>query len=403
MCSEHDSELTITVPEWNIAGLNQRITKLNNRATKLDCPQLTVVCSEPRSIPDPGITTAPIPNIVVYDVTIKGECPRIDGYTFYGSLDHVSLPGSTVVKTVPGLNIPTQFFESKPVCDHCGTVRRRNDTFVLKQANGEFIQIGRTCLKDFMGHDPKNVVGYLQSLYKVISELSDEEQMFVGGGKQHWGFDSTEVLLGTMAIIRQHGWKSKSKAVDGETPTADLVIDMFMPSRDPNHKRWLANIRSDMKKNHESDSTTAMDAIKWLDSQETTGEYIHNLKSIRRSKQGVPTNLFGFWCSLIPTYIRAKEREQQNDLKNEYFGKIKNKYTAKVTINHVNQTQGYGGQIMIYTMITDDGYTLTWFSNSSTVTMNLGEQYTIAFTVSSHQEWGPHKQTKVVRVKLVDS
>ncbi|KKN37432.1 hypothetical protein LCGC14_0763350, partial [marine sediment metagenome] len=157
------------IPSWNVSVLGDKIKKINKRANKIGCPELKIT--------DHGTTVRIHPvdaeanvmgkdwdncrKITYHKISIDGEPPKVAGWTFLGTLDHVTIEGAVLVNTVPGNKIPTQFHNVKAYCDHCKKIRRRRDTFVLRNDNvapwdeQEYKVVGRNCLKDFLGHDPR--------------------------------------------------------------------------------------------------------------------------------------------------------------------------------------------------------------------------------------------------------
>ena len=159
----------ITIPSWNLDRLQHEVDKLNRRAKKLGLAPFSFTY-ETRSIKDPryedshGYTLPDAPYIEVADVTFHGEGPKVEGWKFVGSLDHVTFPEDVLVKTVPGETIPEKYFHADSTCDHCGHKRKRKDTFVLENIEtGETQQIGRQCVKDYIGHDPERIARLLSS------------------------------------------------------------------------------------------------------------------------------------------------------------------------------------------------------------------------------------------------
>ena len=59
----------------------------------------------------------------------------------------------------------------KPVCDHCKAFRKRLKTFVLRNIeSGKYYRVGSTCVRDFIGYDPSQLMEqarYLDLLIKI--------------------------------------------------------------------------------------------------------------------------------------------------------------------------------------------------------------------------------------------
>lgn len=402
---------TFEIPEWNIPKLEKKITAMNKKADKIGCPHVEIEVLGERKIPAAGFEAQAdvfglhtVPQNTVYEIAFNGEGPKIAGWKFIGTLDHITLPGSVIVNTVPGENVPADFYHNEPVCDHCGKIRRRNETFVLEHDEGEFTQVGRQCLKDFLGHDPAAVARWLTSLNRLTESLGEEDEWFGGGGGRHdYFFNSTRVLMVTAAIIKKYGWVPKSAADFDRPATAGIVMDAFMPPAKGGRvyeqwQEWLVSLNIDTEDNQKE----AVAAQEWLKTQDANNEYMHNLHALAKA-EGIPFKMFGYWCSLVATYQRAQERLRlaaaQKKL-NEYFGEIKKRVDFNVKVLSIKYTEGLYGPVGVVRMLDDDGRTIMWFANTE-VDMKAGLRYNVKATVRKHEVYNNWKQTIVNRVKVL--
>ena len=234
------------IPVGHKDRLHKEIAKLNKRAEKLGCEPVELVdhgevlrvdpvyiqrISTPEH-PYPAIPED-APKIRYMRISINGDAPKLAGYTFVGTLDHVVLPGSVVVKAVPGENVPEEFYDHDAYCDHCNKIRRRNQTFVLfNEEENKHVQVGRQCLRDFLGHDPNAIARFLSAVWRLMDSFDDEETWGMGsGGYREWSYNHVRVLELTSAIIRHSGWVPRSSANpdEGRSATADEVAYALTP------------------------------------------------------------------------------------------------------------------------------------------------------------------------------
>lgn len=96
---------------------------------------------------------------VFIDTRITGQAPRHAGWEFLAAVDSVEQADGTtglVTRSAAGVDLPAGSREIlRPgACGHCGTNRRRSATFLVRHTGtGELMQVGKSCLKDFTGHD----------------------------------------------------------------------------------------------------------------------------------------------------------------------------------------------------------------------------------------------------------
>jgi superfamily I DNA/RNA helicase len=157
--------IVATVDHQSLNQIKKKFERLAKKANslKIQPPELAVE----------SINSFP----VRYQITFSFNPPSISGWTLLGILHHRN--GNTEVHPMAGQQVPQQYQEAGPDCDHCETAQRRKDTFILQNENKEVRQVGRTCLKDFFGGlNPEPIVYFsdaIDSLRKDISELSAED------------------------------------------------------------------------------------------------------------------------------------------------------------------------------------------------------------------------------------
>jgi len=415
----------VKIAEGSLPSLDKAIEKLNRRADKIGCPHVSYTVHRSFTAPSPyhvkrlerqafelslpitQETIDALPKIKMNEVEILGEGPKIEGYKFIGTLDHYTLPGKVIVQSVPGETVPTQFFDSEAICNHCDKIRNRVETFIVESDDGEYLQVGRNCLKDFFGHDPMAIARFLTRVMKFCSDLEDEDKW--GGRGQRSGdwmyLDSVKVLTNTAAVIRTYGWVPRSAASpeEGRTATADRVSYIMTPSwsRDALEakQKFIATLKFDEAKDNEE----ALNAALWLTEQEDNpgNSYMHNLKLLADVDM-VPIKMLGYWCSLVSTFQRAQERLERAKatLKlNEYYGTEGERIEVEVTCVGVRYIDGRYGPVTIHRMLTAEGHTLMWFANTGSK-MDTGHRYLIRGRIKGHDEYKDWKQTKLTRVSV---
>lgn len=415
------------IAEANMERLTKEINKLNRRAAKIGCEPLEIVIHKTEKRPDPvqlsrlkqyksergepisKIEIDDIPLIDINTVEIVGEGPKIEGYKFIGTLDHYTIQDKVIVNTVPGETVPPQFFEASAICNHCDKIRRRTETFVVENLeDGSYIQVGRNCLRDFFGHDPQAVARWLSRVLHFVASLEeDDDDWRTPGGRYEHYYNAMKVLTNVVAVIRTLGYVSRKAAQIDETKattTGDVrwIMSRAIGKEREAQKRFIASI--DFRP--EEDLAEAEAAVAWLKEQEGSNEYMHNLKLLEDEK-AVPSRMFGYWASLIPTYQRAMDRlelariERENSL-NEHLGEVGQRLTdIRVRCKSVKAIAGHYGTVNIHRMKDEDGRTLVWFANTE-AKMTRGHEYVIRATIKKHDEYEDWAQTHLNRVMVLE-
>lgn len=139
--------------EANLAGLITRLEKLNKRGARIGAAPIIWKEVGHEDVPVEG-QSGKVERIVVLDVI--GETPKFNGWSFVGVLNHTE--EGNIIRAVPGTEVPVQYRDRRPCCDHCQCDRNRRDTYIVRHDDGVFKQVGSNCLRDFLGHaDPSKL------------------------------------------------------------------------------------------------------------------------------------------------------------------------------------------------------------------------------------------------------
>jgi len=405
------------IPSWNIPRLEKEVAKINKRAAKLGVGSISLVTHEIKKDIHPewiarvaeGLTIESyeeIPKVTLHCIEFVGEPPKLAGWSFVGKLDHISLPGEVVLKAVPGQEIPAQFYNAEAMCKHCGKIRRRNDTFILNHEDGQYTQVGRQCIRDFLGHDPSRIASHLTAIWKLIDNIENENEGWFGGGYRDYMFSHEKVLTVTSAVIRTFGWMPKSRAEGENKPaTAQLVCELLLPAGIGNDSAKQQLVKQ-IKWNDVQDTAEANNATEWLKTQpdNVNNDYMQNLKKIARA-ESVPSAMFGYWCSLISAYHRAvgeeANRKQVHKL-DAWLGNPKDKVTIEVQVVGKTYLSSNFGAVTLVRMVDTEGRTLVWFASSKSG-MDERCKYLIKGTIKSHGLFREQKQTVLTRVKVIEN
>lgn len=404
-----------TIPAHNYERVIKEIEKLNRRAQKLNFPCMELEVVKQYDIPHPKyvkladaghISKESIPMVTMRDIVVNGDAVKIEGFDLMGTLDHYSIPGKCIVKTVPGQSVPSEFHNHDATCDHCNKKRYRTETFVLREdGTDNYTVVGRQCVRDFIGYDVSALMRYLQRWRDLTASFSDEEDDRWWGGRYVPQYNKEEVLASTFGAIRVRGWKAKSACDEGETPTSVYVANLFEPpvfSRGQEREKadWYAFVQ-DVQSSHKEDLVEAGEAIEWLKQQPDNNEYMHNLHVLNEC-ESIPSNMFGYWCSLAAAYQRAMntlkvQQAARQAQKNEWIGDPKDRLELEVEVVTITAIDGAYGVVNIHRMLDSEGRTLVWFANTDSPEMDAGHKYVIRATVKKHDEYKDWKQTVVSR------
>lgn len=400
--------------------LIQKIEKINKRARKNKLPEVKLEIvkeySRERKNPDTNVKY----EVPYYTVKVSGDAPKIAGYKFIATIEHQE--GGNIIRSVPGEEGNAKikdFFEAKPhYCDHCKKIRRRIDTFIVKEEKtGKLRQIGRNCLADFLGGaDPKAILWYFNNRDNIFKVVQEAEQAAEKKGIRGDQFVPLEtVLIMAAALIREFGYLSSKAAQEayqrdgGYMPTTAGDIRWVLYSvKERNMDKRSRKVLDIAKTPTVADEQHVAKVLKWFaelpDQQKQSNEFMHNLDVIVKSNKVNPRNI-GFAVALFPVYARAmdmiKKRETTAKKSNEWIGQPGQKLTpTDITVIRTRMISGHFGSTQIVSMEDPKGNVFVWFNNSQK-RFEEGEKAKIVGTIKKHDEYNGRKQTHLTRVKAV--
>lgn len=343
------------------------------------------------------------------ELTVIGSAPQVGPYEFLAKIEHT--PAGNILDIVPGRTVYPRFRCTKSSCEHCRTARQRNETFVLRNTEtGEEVQVGRTCLKDFLGYCDPAAIAQRFAFFRDFAAAGEEDDSW---GFKGWGAiaPTNEVLALTSACIRLRGWASKGAAlVQDITPTSYHVSDVLWPPIDINkdynreRKALMEELKSAVT---DADWALAEQAIEWA-AQGGAGnsDYGHNLQVLCSTKL-TESKRVGFVASAVQAYERAMEREverakgRERNANSTWVGQVGERLKGLVLTQDSSRTISSAYGDMVLTKFSDqDGNVLTWFTASGTGLQN-GTRVKVDGTVKRHSDYQGAKETQLNRCKVV--
>jgi hypothetical protein len=335
---------------------------------------------------------------VFHRVSVTGETPKINGWTFCGTIDHRA--GGNILRSVPGAGeLPIKFRSVDAICEHCGVARRRNDTFILRcAATGEYKQIGKQCLRDFIGYD---VAAFAESA-KWLSSLepsdSDGEGGYGGYGGQSRDIMLTKYLAHAHACIRKFGWVSAKDAEIRDTRrTSSAAMENMFPL--PKY-RHLALPLTDR------DYQIAEQAVAWVRGIiAPRGDYEYNL-TVVAAGEFITYRDIGLAASMIQGLYRHQEQtikraERLVSLKNsQHLGAIKERLRdLPALVYGYRAFESAHGSSHLFRLRTPEGNVILWWA-SKAQDLSIGDNVLLTGTVVKHTEYENVKQTTLSRCKI---
>lgn len=322
-----------------------------------------------------------------HHVEIIGTAPRFAGWTFAATLEHLGEAG-TIVRSIGETEVPERFRAAGPDCEHCNVHRLRRDTYVVRHDNGQYKQVGSSCIQDFLGHTaPQTLAQQATFLSDVLA--AGEAGQEGGGFSTPRAWPLVDFLAAASAVVALEGYISKKQAeADMIQSTADRTLAQF----DPRTKSAeLVNV-------NQANRDEAGLAATWAETQEDPSDYAHNIRVIARSGVVTPRQA-GYAASIVTAHHRALAKQAEaargSQAPSRHVGKVGERLAFSVLVQRVRSFDSQWGVSHLHVGIDPEGNVLKWYSGSPT---QEGTILKIKGTVKAHDQYNGTAQTVLARV-----
>ena len=400
---------THAVPTCNLPLFKKKIADVARRARRNRLPVPVVFYGEEREVEmaqqaivdgEHGRELASRKvRVTVRDVTVTGETMRVAGWTPVATLTH-ERAGEPIIYTWPGETCPVEYHAADNTCDHCGYRRSRKRTFIIRNDEGEHRNIGSSCVRDYCGIDPAEILKR-QTILDLIDTTFDEfrEQRDSTGAVP---LCAAAYLAVVCMVSREYGWKSsKAAREDGGDPTW-AEADTYRHVHSKGHDWYNGGRKVEVTDADRARAAKALEAAQ--DFERAGNAYLHNLRAIARSGVLHSVRERALIASL-PAYVdSAKERERRRAEERNgnpgHFGIVGERTQFEVKCVMQKTFAGNYGPSTFHRLVTREGHILTWWA-SGRVRINPDAGWTsIRGTIKAHTEFRGVPQTKLTRCAL---
>jgi hypothetical protein len=400
------------IPEANIDRLEEKLAKLNKRAAKVGASPILMERTGSELVESfTGDELSANRRKVVTRyilVSLKGETPKLNGWSFTATLQLLAGDdgkSATILRVVPGQELPERFRTAPQLCEHCNTVRARRDTYVVRNEAGDYKQVGSSCLGDFLGHgDPHQLATWAEWLANFGHDCSEAEDEEWGGGgpRGREEFELADFLSVAAQVIRISGWISRKRAEAsfGLESTYDTVSALTFS--------WLrlsAETKRELQEHYgevtDEDRATAEASTEWvreIGTHERISDYEHNLLALL-SIGSVPRRAAGIAASMVGSYLRAAELLVQAAQKsNEFIGREGDRLELGLTCKLIRGYQTAFGSAERVVFEDAQGNCFVWFTREAPSFCEIDKPFKASARIKKHESYNGRNQNVITRV-----
>ena len=316
---------------------------------------------------------------------------KVGDYSFVASLEWVDDANENLIKKASEDVYVPPIYKSRRMCDHCHTSRNRVHTIILKNnESGEYVQVGKSCVRDYIGVDLGNYASFL-SFFDSIDEFLEMTEF---KGQTHWKKNYTvrEILEQACEEANKNGYISKSVAIDNDVDsTSQRVFYAIMGITNLDGK-----LLYELHKVDEHTNEMVRDVYNFFENLDSDNDYINNLKTLLKVEY-VQADKLGMVVSMVGTKLRIENENRERELRtpSEYIGSVGDKITFRAIPKCIYSTPSQFGYFYIYKMISNNNV-IVWNTSK-----NLEEDVELEFvaTVKEHSVYRGEKQTEITRAR----
>lgn len=319
--------------------------------------------------------------VFAVELNIESDIVRKDGWTVVGQIECVEY-GKNVVKMFDETPVYNGWYTEPLVCYHCFTTRARRFVYIIKDERGVCKTVGKSCLKEYTGIDPKLIAMNQEVGDLIFNEYNVDDYDF--GGHYDFAYDVLDAIATANDIIKEHGYVKS----DENNSTKSRLIAEFGTFEPSEASKKMAQ---EMK-----------EILSQMDYSELSS-FLCNVKNMLQAGY-IRSNSFGYIAYAPVAFeklMKQKAQEQRNEEskgQSEYVGNVGEKLTVDLKESKlVTSWQTIYGWTHLYKFVTADNNVLVWYASRA----YEGEPKRITGTIKDHKEYDGEKQTVMTRCKLV--
>lgn len=392
-----------TIPSENMNRLKSKIGVIQRKAKKLgvEAPYFSIVREYEKEMQKGNDTYM----VKFTDVEVNGLKAKLPGWNFLATIDHHE--AGNIIRFNPaneGAFNVNDFRNVKPKCDHCNTTRNRNDTFIMSHESGELKQIGRNCIKDFLGLPSADYYAMLCELEYTLD--SKDEDDLGRWSKGEMLTDISDVLKAAAMFIRLNGYRSAKM----ETKTTRNSVNFWMGTDEKKYSEALKEAKPEIQAADEEMAKASLDLVLSWGEEDLKSDFSRNLNILAKRGHIADRDL-GMVCYMPELLMRTIQRQVEEAAKakalkesqenSTHLGKLKERLKMEVTYTrtvYLGSSQFGDSYINFFT--DDSGNALVWKTSNSLSDFTQGSKVKLVGTVKEHGEYRGVKQTSLTRCKV---
>lgn len=324
-------------------------------------------------------------DIRVYkEYKIFGEAPKISGWEFVAKVEKVGK--YNIINKMGDHEVSEKYLTVDMYCDHCKSNRRRNFVMVLVNEDGEYMQVGRSCLEDFTGHmKPEEVANYYMEFEDLLGGLKESDSSWGEIGDSYKRVAVTKLLAMSMDFIEEYGYEPAS--FEGFSTKERVLKELNMKKR---------------RIDYESYDREVGEVFEWMLSKgDSENEYLMNLFVLAKERY-VKLKYAGYVVSAVSSKRKEESKKKDREERNVsmYVGELGDRKEYELIYEREYGFETGYGVMFIHEMTDDEGNVFIW-KTSKYLGLENGECFNIRGRIKEHKEYRGVRQTVLTRCTVL--
>ena len=284
-------------------------------------------------------------------------------------------------------------------CEHCNTKRVRKLGYLLKDGQGNYKEVGSTCLEDFTGIDPAAAL-FMQKMYLFWNEYGEDDDWGASPGRVT-AYPTKGYLARVLFCMENFGgFVSSAKAREQAlvaTYDAAASLDRDFKRDDDLRDRFYAD--------YERHSEYAQRIIDWWVQEPAEDSFGHNVKLLLAQENiEIKNKHLAFAAAAVQAYQRHAAALNNDRVASVHVGSVGEKRDEPLTLRSVASWDSTFGTQWRFNFTDDQGNRLSWKTGSPPSDLlepqAIGRALAARFKVKKHDEYKGIATTEVSHLKV---
>jgi len=382
-----NSSETIWLEESKIQVLEKAMTKWQKKAVALECdiPHIEITKEFKMQQSSPSVFDAPF-SCKFIKVIITGQAPQLDEWEVAAKVEHQKFDNhyeNIISSALTSGRIAPEVILFKPEtiapnCQHCESKRKRKTTFLLmNNKTSEVVQIGSTCIEDFIPRASLKTLLFQFSLSEELNRFKGNN----GEGKDKEGSyaDLNRFISSVLFSIDNKGYVSKEDAylTDKLKTYHDAIMTMSSPKFSDTPHQCAEKVLAELNEVASNNSNFAV-----------------NLRNAMTQSKGFINTNNNYACAVIAGGIKScyesiKKKSNAVNFKDEFVGLIKQRTAFTLTLLEKDTLHSEYGEKTIFIFSDSQKRRVKWtcWGELPETEMVIGQTYTLTATISKHDSY----------------